>query len=197
MNRTKAPYTYHRTQSRSRNAVPQRFRPIVQKPRRKSPLRVIPRPPAVSRPYIAPQRKTLVQRPTVPKIPITQLNEQLFNAAKAGNIAQLNSLLEQGAQINTANANRETPLHAAAALGRNAAANLLLQRGSNPNATTSTGWTPLHSAARFSHPQIAKLLVTYGSRINSRNNQGKTPFALATQVGANTTANVLIALGGR
>lgn len=197
INKAKAPYTYHKTQLRSKSVVPQRSRSIVNKFRKKSPPRMISRPPIVNRPYIAPQRRVLVQSRTVPKIPITQLNEQLFNAAKVGNIGQLNSLLEQGAKINAANANRETPLHAAAALGRKVAVSLLLQRGANPNATTSSGWTPLHSAARFSHPQIAKLLVTHGAGINARNNQAKTPVALATQVGANTTVKVLMALGGR
>ena len=175
----KAAYTYHRKQPQPHkaNVVYQRPHPVARKP-------------------YQPQTNTVTRRVIIPQIPITQLNERLFKAAKSGNMAQLNLLLKQGAQINATNANRETALHAAAALGQYAAVRLLLQQGANPNATTSNGWTPLHSAARFRHPQIAKLLVTRGSHINATNKQGKTAVALATQVGANTTANMLMALGG-
>ncbi|MCK5813467.1 MAG: ankyrin repeat domain-containing protein [Cocleimonas sp.] len=176
-------YTYKRPVARRVYVVP--------------PSRTVRQRPIARRPYVAPQRRAVAPQSATPKIPLSQLNDNLFSAAKAGNIAQINSLLTQGAQINAANMSRETALHAAATLGRSATVNLLLQKGANPNATTTGGWTPLHSAARFRQTQVARLLVTRGAQVNRRNNQGKTPVALATQVGASATATALIALGGR
>jgi len=174
-------------------------RPVVRKPYVAPRRRAVIQRPIVRRPYVAPRKRAVVAqpRPVVPQIPVEELNDRLFSAAKAGNIAQINALLNQGAQVSSSNMSRETPLHAAATLGRSAAVNLLLQKGANPNATTTGGWTPLHSAARFKHTHIAKLLVTRGAQVNARNNQAKTPVALATQVGATATATVLMALGGR
>ncbi len=178
-------------------------RPVLRKPIRRVQQRKVKavytyKRPVVRKPYIAPRKRRVVQqpKPVAPLIPVNQLNDGLFSAAKAGNIVRMNTLLGQGAQINSSNMSRETPLHAAAALGRRAAVSLLLQKGANPNATTTGGWTPLHSAARFRHTQIVRLLVAKGAQVNRRNNQGKTPVALATQVGASTTATALIALGG-
>jgi hypothetical protein len=145
---------------------------------------------AVRLPAIKPRAMT-------PRLPLNQLNDGLFNAAKAGNIIRVKVLLSQGAQINAANSSKETALHAASALGRSSTVSLLLQKGANPNAKTSGGWTPLHSAARFRHTQAARLLVAEGSQINARNHQGKTPVALAKHVGASATATALMALGGR
>jgi len=151
----------------------------------------------VRRPVVAPRRVAQVPKPAAPRMPLNQLNDGLFNAAKGGNVAQINSLLGQGAQVNAKNSSGETALHAAAALGRAGAVGVLLQKGANPNARTSGGWTPLHSAARFRHAQVARLLIGRGASVNVRNNQGKTPMALAEQVGARSTASTLMRLGGR
>ena len=157
--------------------------------------KVVYKPRPVRRAVVQPRRP--VQQPVTPRMPLSQLNDGLFAAAKSGNVAQINSLLAQGAQVNAKNGSGETALHAAAALGRAGAVGLLLQKGANPNAKTSGGWTPLHSAARFRHAQVARLLIGRGASLNVRNNQGKTPFALAEQVGARSAANTLKGLGGR
>lgn len=176
-------------------------RKIYQRPTRQARVQYRARPvykrPVVRKTYVTPQRTRVRHQPIAPKIPVTELNDRLLSAAKAGNINQINALLRQGAQVNRGNQSRETALHMAAALGRNAAVSLLLQKGANPNATTTGGWTPLHSAARFRHRQAASLLIARGAQINARNSQGKTPTALAQQVGANATAAMLMAQGGR
>ncbi len=197
--RTKPRIVYQRPIVRKPYIVPRRpvyQRPIVRKPYI-APRRPVYQRPVVHKPYVAPRKKAVYQRPVAPQIPLSELNDALFSAAKAGNTAQINALLAQGAQVNSYNMSRETPLHAAAALGRSGAVSLLLQKGANPNATTTGGWTPLHSAARFKHTQVAKLLVVKGAQVNRHNSQGKTPVVLATQVGATATAAALMALGGR
>ncbi|MCK5917923.1 MAG: ankyrin repeat domain-containing protein [Cocleimonas sp.] len=172
-------------------------RPVVRKARVQYRAKPVYKRPIRRKVYIAPQRKVVRYQPVAPKLSVAELNDRLFNAAKAGNVRQINTLLSQGAKINASNYSRETALHVAAARGRSSAVSLLLKKGANPNATTTGGWTPLHSAARFRHRQAASLLVTRGAQVNARNNQGKTPVALAKQVGANATVATLTALGGR
>lgn len=174
-------------------------RPVIHQARVARRAKAVYQRPVVRKVYVAPAKRVIPKapKPTAPPLPLNELNERLFSAAKAGNMAQITALLNQGAQIGFANASRETPLHAAATLGRSAAVSFLLQKGANPNAKTSGGWTPLHSAARFKQTQAARLLVAQGAQINARNGQGKTPVALAQQVGATATAAALIGLGGR
>ena len=169
--------------------APVRPRPVVKR------TAVVQRPAPVRAAAVV--QRPVAQKPAAPTMPLNQLNDGLFNAAKGGNVASMNAFLDQGAQVNATNGSGETALHAAAALGRANAVNLLLQKGANPNARTSGGWTPLHSAARFRHAQVARLLVSRGAQVNARNSEGKTPTALAQQVGATATANTLMQLGGR
>ncbi len=201
-----------RVQAHRAKVVYRAKKPVVRRYIASRKARAVYKPRVVARKYIPPvrtsvvyrpkprpvvHRSTPVQRPVAPQIPVNELNDRLFDAAKSGNVTQINRLLDQGAQVNAKNATGETALHAAAALGRTAAVGLLLQKGANPNTKTSNGWTPLHSAARFRHAQVASLLVSRGASLNVRNSQGKTPVALAQQVGASAAANVLIGLGGR
>lgn len=178
--------------ARSKNVRrPVYLRPIARKPVSRTR-------PVVRKPYRAPVKPLVYRRAvTVVAVPVSQLNEALFSAAKGGNIQQMNQLLDQGAQVNAMNDNRETALHAAASRGRNRAVTLLLKQGANPNAITSNGWTPLHSAARFRQTQATKLLIRRGAQVNARNGQGKSALDLAQQMGAMATANALVQLGGR
>ena len=172
-----------------------RAKPVAQ--RYVAPHRVKPayKPRPVVRKAVVQPRQPALQA-VAPRVPLNQLNDGLFAAAKGGNVAQITNFLSQGAQVNAKNGSGETALHAAAALGRAGAVSLLLQKGANPNARTTGGWTPLHSAARFRHASVARLLVSRGASVNVRNNQGKTAMALAEQVGARATVITLKGLGG-
>lgn len=175
-----------------------RARPVVRQARpvvRRSPQRVVQRPVQQRRVVqkTAPVQRTIAAR----RVPVSQLNDALFSAAKSGNIGHMTQLISQGAQVNASNGSGESALHAAASQGRSAAVSILLQKGANPNAKTTGGWTPLHTAARFRHAQVVRLLVSRGGQVNARNSQGKTPLALAELMGATSTATVLRQLGGR
>lgn len=124
-----------------------------------------------------------VPQPTrqAPRINPQQANQLLFNTAKKGSAAQIINLINQGANVNAANGNGETALHAAASTGNLAAAQALLQHGANVNAQTIRGWTPLHTAARFGRGNVAALLLNRGAQRNSVNADGRTPMQLARQ----------------
>ena len=129
----------------------------------------------------APTHNVPTPTPPAPRLNPQQANSMLFNTAKSGNAAQITNLINQGANVNAANGNGETALHAAASTGNLAAARALLQHGANPNALTIRGWTPLHTAARFGRGNVAALLLNHGAQRNSVNADGRTPMQLARQ----------------
>ena len=83
----------------------------------------------------------------------------LHHAAREGHKDAVVALLEGGAAINQANADKFTPLVMAIVNGRLDLANDLLERGADPNLATLTGLTPLYAtidvrwAPHASYPQ--------------------------------------------
>ncbi|MGO9315921.1 MAG: ankyrin repeat domain-containing protein, partial [Syntrophobacteraceae bacterium] len=83
----------------------------------------------------------------------------LLDAVKAGDIAAVRRLLEQGANVNARDENRETPLHHAAYRGKTEVAALLIQKGAKVNARDVYEETPLHHAAYWGKTEVAALLI--------------------------------------
>jgi len=125
------------------------------------------------------------------KAPSAVVHGDLFDAAKAGDIATIQGLLDQGANVNSTNKQGETPLHAAASANQSQVAMLLIQKGANVNSTTTGGWTPLHTAARFGASQVVTLLIAKGANVSAVNADGRTPEALASAVNNVRMASLL------
>jgi ankyrin repeat protein len=88
----------------------------------------------------------------------------LYMAAKTGNAAMVELLLNAGSEIDRANANGTTPLMVAAAAGKADAVKVLLDRGANVNATDATnGQTALMFASALNRDAAIKLLATHGA----------------------------------
>lgn len=126
---------------------------------------------------------------------MNELNEKLLDAAKDGNLDQVKSLIEQGADIEAKTDNGSTPLHWAAASGHTDVANLLLEKGADIEAKDRGGWTPLHWAAANGQTDIANLLLEKGADIDAKTNDGKTPLHLAAYKGHTAVAEMLIEKG--
>jgi len=77
----------------------------------------------------------------------TSWDDELFVAARNGDLIKVQTLLENGADPNAKDNAGHTPLHWAAHLGHVEIVELLLERGANPNAEDNYGSTPLHEAA--------------------------------------------------
>jgi len=103
----------------------------------------------------------------------------LHEAAKEGDLAKVNRLIEGGADVNVRAENGATPLHFAADRGHRDVAELLISKGAKINAETETGYTPLHWAADRGHKDMAELLISKGANVNAKNNRGWTPLAYA------------------
>ena len=125
------------------------------------------------------------------KAPSAVIHGDLFEAAKAGDVATIRGLLDQGANVNSTNKQGETPLHAASSANQSKVAMLLIQKGANVNSTTTGGWTPLHTAARFGASQVVTLLISKGANVTAVNADGRTPEALASAVNNVRMASLL------
>ena len=96
------------------------------------------------------------------------MSEELFKAVEQCNAQELKRALEQGADVNTQNKFRETPLHIACALGCLDCATLLLERGAGANALDNLGLTPLLHASAEGCPELVSLLLDHGANIEHR-----------------------------
>jgi len=84
----------------------------------------------------------------------------LHLAALRGDAAEVERLLNSGADPNVRDVFGRTPLHYAAARNHKAVAELLLSRGADPNA--EDGETPLDLAAKWCAAETGALLAAYG-----------------------------------
>jgi uncharacterized protein len=125
----------------------------------------------------------------------------MMRAAKSGDAAAIELLIQHGANASAAQKNGATALMFAMGLGRGvsafakdtgteadllAAAKVLVSHGADVNAKSAAGLTPIHYAAQaadanFAQPSDALLdyLLEHGARVNATDNQGRTPVDMA------------------
>ena len=103
----------------------------------------------------------------------------LFTAATNGDVQSIATILAQGLNVNSANAEQETALHMATAHGHYSAVIYLINHGANIHARTIKNWIPLHHAVRFQHPNIVNYLIQRGSPANARTSDGYSSIDIA------------------
>ena len=116
----------------------------------------------------------------------------LFDAARSRNLAVVRSLLDAGADVNTATKRRETVLGVAAMQGSEDIVNLLLERGAEVNVRDERGYSPLMYAA-YSEAMpagIVRTLLAKGAD-TSITGEGETAQSLASKRGDNEVARLL------
>jgi uncharacterized protein len=79
-----------------------------------------------------------------------------------------NLLLGAGADANTANDFRMTPLSEACTNGNSVFVRSLLKSGANPNTAVATGETPLMTCAKTGSADAVRMLIEYGAVINAK-----------------------------
>ena len=105
----------------------------------------------------------------------------IHDAAKSGDLDQIQRLVVEGVDVNKKTIGDETPLIVAALAGNGEIVNYLLQRGADINAQSASGLTALHAAAYAGETEIVSLLVARGATVNDASNRfGTTPLILAT-----------------
>jgi ankyrin repeat protein len=106
----------------------------------------------------------------------------LFQAARSGNIAILQSAASRGIPLDCTTADKWTLLHFAVLGSQSEVARFLLTRRVFINARTSTGATALHFAAQMADPSLAALLIEHGASLAAADANGQTPLHYAIAV---------------
>jgi hypothetical protein len=90
--------------------------------------------------------------------------EALLDAARRGDVAAVQALLDQGASVNAANSHGSTALLLAADKGQDPVARLLVERGADVDARDSFfGQTPLGAALGAGRLDLARFLIEKGA----------------------------------
>lgn len=90
-------------------------------------------------------------------------DEPLHDASYAGDMNEVQRLLDQGYDINSKDSAGATPLHYAASGGHLEVVDMLLKRGANVHAQGHLDYTPLHLAYFNGHLTIIARLVSHGA----------------------------------
>lgn len=96
--------------------------------------------------------------------PKTDLNQQLHEACKKGELEVVKRLIDEGADVNAKDLGW-TPLHEVAAFSGNIAiARLLIEKGADVNAKDWKGMTPAASAWVTSRSELLELFKQHGGK---------------------------------
>ena len=149
-------------------------------------------PPSVS--PVIPSAPTPSSAVDVPSF--NNLNQDLLNAAKNGDLQQLEFYIAAGADVNAKDNYNETPLHHAALKGSPECVRLLLTAGATVDAKNNDNKTPLHWAAHKGSPECVQLLLAAGACVEAKNNNNNsTPLHEAAICGSPECVSLLLAAG--
>lgn len=121
------------------------------------------------------------------------ISTPVADAAMQGNRDAVRTLLKDGADVNSAQADGMTALHWAATKDDVDLATILLYAGANLRATTRLGgYTPLLLASKSGHAGMIETLVKAGADSNAATTNGTTPLMFAAASGKVDAVNVLL-----
>lgn len=127
------------------------------------------------------------------------LNMSLIDACKNGlDNSAINTLINDGADIDFKNADGKTPINVAATKGHKRVVELLIARGANSTIVDNLNQSPLMAACRNSEDgadDIISLLVYAGAPLNDYDNLGKTPLLICVDKGDAKSAKLLVERG--
>jgi ankyrin repeat protein len=128
------------------------------------------------------------------------MSQELFNAARSGDAAQIQTLLAAGADHAATDEAGETALMHAAHRGHVAAVQALIATGADVNAKSPLGWTALAKAAYNGetgqgYVEVIEVLHQAGASLDERIFFGITPLMLAAGGGDAPVVEWLINAG--
>ncbi|MFH1039165.1 MAG: ankyrin repeat domain-containing protein [PVC group bacterium] len=106
----------------------------------------------------------------------------LKEAVLDGDIAEVNRLIQEGADVNLPDESGSMTLHHAAFNNHTEIARLLIKNGAGLEAVEGEfGYTPLHIATRAGWEEMAALLLAAGADVRAETKNGNTPLLYAVQ----------------
>jgi ankyrin repeat protein len=111
----------------------------------------------------------------------------IHEAAKAGEVAQVEILIQAGADVDEKDAGSKTALHWAADLGHIGVVQVLVANGTNVDAKDFSGMTGLFLASLGSREGIVRLLIAEGANVNAKEMEGMTALDGAYMRGINAS----------
>ena len=127
-------------------------------------------------------------------VPTVSFAGPLGDAAKNGDVAEIERLLATGADVNEPGG-LGAPLHWAAMNGHTNVVELLAANGADLEAKSSMLGTPLHAAARFERVDAAEALLSAGADPNSKDKDDFTPLMRAIVENRPSAVEVLLSGG--
>lgn len=119
--------------------------------------------------------------------------DPLFCAVDDGNIAEIKSLIEKGADVNRTSKDGFAPIQVAARSGKVEAITMLIDAGARVNWQDKTGgMSPLHIATHYGHVPAMSALIKSGAHVNATDNRNGTPLTYAIRGGNLSGVNTLI-----
>lgn len=126
---------------------------------------------------------------------------ELHDAARRGDLAAVERLLSDGAQVEATDGSGATPLYVAASEGHAAVVARLLAAGGDPRRQASGSFgstgTPIHAAVRHGHLDVVRLLLEAGVDPNLPDDGVGPPLHTALRRGQTAAADLLRSLGAR
>jgi ankyrin repeat protein len=119
----------------------------------------------------------------------------IVDAAKSGNRDAIRTLLDQGANVDAADADGTTALHWASYRDDVESADLLIKAGAAVNAANDLGATPLWTASLNGSDAMVRRLLSAGANPNAPLVSGETPLMVAARSGKPAIVEHLAANG--
>lgn len=124
-------------------------------------------------------------------------NTNLLQAAKVGALETTKELIKDGANVNCADAEGNSPLIFAAFYGHQDCVRLLIDSGADVNQINNwkDKWTALQFACARGHAECVRLLIDSGANIDHVNNKGNTALMNAVDTNHITCVRILLEAG--
>ena len=129
----------------------------------------------------------LISNGADPNLTDEEGNPPLVLAARLGDQAMVEWLVEHGADVNLKGRVDISPLHEAASrAGSKEMVEYLLEHGANVNARAHADYTPIHYAIMSERVEVVAVLINSGANVNAKNRHGdptmRTPLAFAKSI---------------
>jgi ankyrin repeat protein len=112
-------------------------------------------------------------------------------SAMRGETGAIEMMLKMGAEVDSRDKDRKTPLHDACLKGHVETARLLLDHGAKIDARDHDGVTPLHDAALGGHAKMVELLLERKADKDARDSSGLTPLDYAKKMDRTDAVRIL------